>query len=410
MQSKQRILAALKGQPHDHVPLTTWCFGFKPAPSLRWQRESGERTYWYSLRMEHIHTLPQPWTLEDDFARVLAWQSLGVDDILDVSVPWSCHPEVTWTDSILPAGNETPYPIAERTYFTPAGELQHAVRLTGEGPGPGWVVQPQNVPLFEDYNIPRGVRHAVSHPDHIPHIRYLYQGPDARARLWFEERMQQVRTFADEHQIAVQAWSAFGMDGVVWLTGVQNAVLMAMEAGTEFGELVDSVFAADYARTELALTTPGVDIIVQRGWYSSTDFWSPRLFDRFVIPHLADLVDLTHRHAKKFAYVMTTGIEKLGPRLADAGVDLLYFVDPLQDRLSLEWARQHLSDRMTLVGGVNALTLASGNPQQIRQELRRAIETLGPTRRFILHPLDAIFPDTPWEGMQTLIQAWKESF
>jgi hypothetical protein len=408
MQSRERILAALNGQPHDHVPLTTWCFGFKPAPSLRWPSEP-VRAYWYSLRMEHIHTLPQPWTLEDDFARVLAWQSLGVDDILDVSVPWSTHPEVTWSDAVLPAGSEESCPIAERTYLTPAGALKHAVRLTGEEPGPGWVVQPPTVPLFEDYNIPRGVRHLVNSPDHIPGVRWLYQGPDARARLWFEERMQQVRTFADEHQVAVQAWSAFGMDGVVWLTGVENAVLLAMENASEFSELVDSVFTADYARTELALVTPGVDIIVQRGWYSSTDFWSPRLFDRYVVPHLAELADLTHRYGKKLAYVMTTGVEKLGPRLADAGVDLLYFVDPVQDRLSLDWARLHLADRMTLAGGVNALTLASGNPQQIRQEVQKAIETLGSTRRFILHPLDAIFPDTPWEGMETLIQAWKET-
>jgi hypothetical protein len=423
MQSRERILAALNGQPQDHVPLTTWCFGFKPDPSLRWPSEPVRRlaepirrlaepvrTYWYSLRMEHIHTLPQPWTLEDDFARVLAWQSLGVDDILDVSVPWSCHPEVTWTDSILPAESENASPIAERTYLTPAGELKHAVRLTGEEPAPGWVVQPRTVPLFEDFNIPRGVRHAVSSPDHIAAIRYLYQGPDDRARFWFQERMQQVRAFAAEYQVAVQVWSAFGMDGVVWLSGVQNAVLLAMENPVEFGALVDSVFAADYARTELALVTPGVDIIVQRGWYSSTDFWSPRLFDRYVVPHLVELAHLTHGHGKKLAYVMTTGVEKLGPRLAEAGVDLLYFVDPVQDRLSLDWARQHLSDHMTLAGGVNALTLGSGNAQLIRQEARHALETLGPTRRFILHPLDAIFPDTPWEGMETLIQAWKETF
>ena len=31
MTSKERILAALNGEPADHVPLTTWCFGF-PAP------------------------------------------------------------------------------------------------------------------------------------------------------------------------------------------------------------------------------------------------------------------------------------------------------------------------------------------------------------------------------------------
>jgi uroporphyrinogen-III decarboxylase len=206
----------------------------------------------------------------------------------------------------------------------------------------------------------------------------------------------------------VQAWPAFGLDGVVWLTGVQNAVLLAVDAPEAFRELVEIVFAADYVRTALALQTPGVDLVVQRGWYSSTDFWSPRLFDRFVFPYLRELAALVHQHGKKIAYVMTTGVEKLGPRLAEAGVDLLYFVDPVQDRLSLEWARDHLAGRMTLAGGTNALTLASGDPACIRREVRHAIQTLGPTRRFILHPLDAIFPDTPWEGMEALIEAWKE--
>ena len=55
--------------------------------------------YWYTKRLEFIHTLPQEWSLEDDFKRALAWQSLGVDDVLDVSVPWSMSPEVTWKDS-----------------------------------------------------------------------------------------------------------------------------------------------------------------------------------------------------------------------------------------------------------------------------------------------------------------------
>jgi len=39
-----------------------------------------------------------------------------------------------------------------------------------------------------------------------------------------------------------------------------------------------------------------------------------------------------------------------------------------------------------------------------------AMDLLGPTNRFILHPVDALFPDTPWEGVETLIAAWKEAW
>jgi hypothetical protein len=399
------MLAAWNGQPVDHVPLTTWCFGVEAPPHLRWEREGREVVYWYSKRMEHIHTLPQPWTLEDDFARVLAWHALGVDDILEVSVPWSVDPEVTWQDARREQGGET---ILVREYQTPSGSLRHEVRKTGEDPGAGWVIQPDHVPLIEDYNIPRGVKHAVAGPADVSPLGHLYRGPDTGARDCFLERMAAVRRFADENDAPVQAWSAFGMDGVVWLTGVEGAIMMAMDDARAFGALIDVVAQADLERTHLAASTPGVDMVVERGWYSSTDFWSPRLFDTFVYPHVKELADLAHRHGVKFGYVMTTGVEILGPRLADAGVDVLYFVDPVQDRLPLEKARELLGERMTLVGGTNALSLAAGKQDRLRDEVRRAIDVLGPTNRFILHPVDAIFPDTPWAGVERLIEFWKQ--
>jgi uroporphyrinogen-III decarboxylase len=149
-------------------------------------------------------------------------------------------------------------------------------------------------------------------------------------------------------------------------------------------------------------------MVIERGWYSSTDFWSPRLFDQYVYPHVAELAQVAHRHGKKLGYTMTTGVENLGPRLADAGVDVLYFCDPVQDGLPLEKARDLLGDRLTLVGGTNALSLAPSNWDRLDAEVRRAIEVLGPTNRFVLHPVDAVFPDTPWEGIERLIACWEK--
>jgi len=171
---------------------------------------------------------------------------------------------------------------------------------------------------------------------------------------------------------------------------------------------MEIIAEADLGRTELAASTPGVDMVVERGWYSSTDFWSPRLFDKFVYPHIVKLAEVTHTYGKKFGYVMTTGVERLGPRLADAGVDVLYFVDPVQDNISLEKARDLLGQRMTLVGGTNALSLASGDRARIEREIKYAIDVLGPTNRFILHPVDAVFPDTPWEGIEQMIEIWQK--
>jgi len=404
MRSRERLLAAWAGRPADYVPLTTWCFGLPAPKPLAWVRDGHQVAYWYSMRMEHIHTLRQPWDLEDDFRRSLAWRTLGVDDVLDVSVPWGIDPEVSWQDSHA-AGHDGE--ILTRKYYTPSGSLQHVVRKTAD-PGPGWVIQPDYVPLFEDYNIPRAVKHAVSCPTDVPIVGHLYQAPSASARQAFVARMRTVQQFADRHDVAVQAWSAFGMDAVVWLAGPQGAVLMAIDDPHSLHALIEIVAQADFGRTELAASTPGIDMVVERGWYSSTDFWSPGLFNSLVYPHVKELASLVHSYGKLFAYVMSTGVERLGPRLVEAGVDVLYFLDPVQDRLSPERARDLFMGRVTLVGGTNALTLASGDRWRIRDEVRRSIEALGPTNRFVLHPVDALFPDTPWDGVAALIEAWQE--
>jgi hypothetical protein len=405
--SKQRLEACWSAKAVDHIPLTTWCFGLHPNKSLIWENDGTPVPYWYSLRMEHLHTLTYPWTLEDDFKRVMKWHSLGIDDMLDISIPWGTNPEVTWEDSIVPKGKGFEHPVMMREYRTPSGTLRHAIKKTGENPGKGWPIQPDHVPLFEDYNIPRGVEHAVSTPDDVPVIKQLYMAPDKGAREWFERRMAAVAPFTREHGIAVQAWSSFGMDAIVWLAGAEGAILLAMDNPSAFAQLMDIVTEADLGRTELACSNLAVDIIVERGWYSSTDFWSPKLFDEFLFPHISQIAKLSHNCGKKFAYTMTTGVELLGERLADAGVDILYFIDPIQDTITLEKARETLCKRMTLVGGINTPSLSSTNREQIHNWVKCAIDLLGPTNRFILHPVDALFPDTPWESVEILIEAWE---
>ncbi len=75
MTTKERILAAWNGVSQDHVPLTTWCFGLPVPLHLRWKKNGEDVKFWYSERMRHIHTLMKQWELQDDFNRVLAWQS-----------------------------------------------------------------------------------------------------------------------------------------------------------------------------------------------------------------------------------------------------------------------------------------------------------------------------------------------
>jgi hypothetical protein len=409
MNSRERVLTAIRYEEPDHVPLLAWCFGFAAPPHLRWQVEGRDVPYWYTQRLEHIHTLPYPWDVTQDFERAKRWLSLGMDDVLDVSVPWGVHPDVRVRDGVEPPTATEPYPVMVREYDTPAGTLRHAVRKTGEAEQPGWVVQPETVQLIEDFNIPRGVKHAVVGPDDLPKLRYLLQAPDKAQLAAFRAKMALVKRFAQEQGVAVQGWSAFGMDGVVWLMGVERAILAAMTEPHFFAELVDIVSAWDRMRTELLLDTGVADLVVQRGWYSSVEFWSPRLFRRFVLPHLQEIGTLAHQAGARFAYTMTMGAVPLANELIEAGIDLLYYVDPVQDTTDLHAVKAKFAGKMAVAGGINSgVTLASGSPAEIRAAVHAAVGTLAPGGGFILAPVDALFPDTPWASVQAMLDAWME--
>jgi len=408
MRSRERLLSAIRGERPDHVPLYCWVFGFTAPRHLRWIRKSREVIHWYTMRLEHIHTLPEPWDEEQDFKRVDRWLSLGLDDVLDVSVPWSVHPDVKIRDWHEPPSNEEPYNLLCREYNTPAGALRHIVRQTKEKQEPGWVIQPDKVPPFEDFNIPRAVKHPVSGSEDLPKLRYLLQDSTSEQLTEYKERMTRVKKFAADRGVLVQGWSAFGIDGIIWLSGVEGAVIAAVQNPNFFQEFVDVMFEFDKHRTEIMLDIGGVDMVVQRGWYSSTDFWSPALFRRFVFPHLKDLVNMVHQAGLRFAYVMTTGVMPMLEMLKEADIDLLYFVDPVQDKVDLKLLKKQVGGKFALAGGVNSsLTLGKGSDEEIRKVVHHAVETLGPGS-FILSPVDALFPDTPWKSVETMIESWHE--
>lgn len=408
MNARERWLAAVRHGNPDYVPLYCQCFGFTAPPHLRWRQNGREVQHWYSMRQEHLHTWPEPWSLDDDFERVRRWASLGVDDVLEVSPPWGVHPDVRIRDWQEPPDANDRYARVCREYTTPAGMLLHVVHRTDEKIPPGWVVQSDRVALFEDMNIPRGVRHAVVGPDDLPKLRYLLQPPSVRQLADYRERVARLRRFADEQGVLVLGWSAFGMDALTWLCGVERTVMAAMTEPEFFQELVDIVFEFDRQRTEMMLDVGGVDVVLQRGWYGSTDFWSPSLFQRFLTPGIQPLAALAHQAGAIFAYVLTTGAMAMVDQLLSANVDLLLYVDPTQERTGLAALKAKVKGRLALAGGISsAITLYRGTREEIRQAVHTAVQELGPSG-FILAPVSSLSPDIPWPNVEAMIEAWRE--
>ncbi len=71
--------------------------------------------------------------------------------------------------------------------------------------------------------------------------------------------------------------------------------------------------------------------------------------------------------------------------------------------------KQRFGDRLSFHGSISIQrTLPFGTPDEIRNEVRERLQTLGPGGGFIFCTAHNIQPDTPIENVETLFQAYHE--
>jgi uroporphyrinogen-III decarboxylase len=162
------------------------------------------------------------------------------------------------------------------------------------------------------------------------------------------------------------------------------------------------------------LVAAGVDLIVRRGWYESTDFWSPRLYREFLFEPLRKEVALAHQAGVKFCYVMNSGAMPLLDFFEEIGFDMLSNIDPLARNTDLARIKSRIGDRIALCGGVNNnLVIERGTEDEVAAAVADAIDKLAPNSGFILAPGDSLdylgaAEETTKRNFYKMVAVWKK--
>jgi len=220
----------------------------------------------------------------------------------------------------------------------------------------------------------------------------------------------QAQAVAEELHLLLTGGMGVGMDAAAWLCGQQQLVFLAHDHPALVEELAEIIHEWNAARMREVLAG-GVDLFVRRGWYEGTDFWSPPMYRRFILPWLTREVDMAHQAGARFGYINTSGTMGILPMVLEAGVDVLIGVDPVQGvGTDMGRMRATVGDRMALWGGVNGfVTVELGSDDEIRAAVRTALTELGP-RGTILSPVDNIRDqsDETMRRVEVLIEAWRQ--
>ncbi len=148
------------------------------------------------------------------------------------------------------------------------------------------------------------------------------------------------------------------------------------------------------------------------GFFLGNDFGSqqdlligPRQFAEFVRPYLGQLVAQGRAAGCQVILHSCGAVGRLIPDFLDLGVDALH---PLQARargMDAATLAERFGGRLAFVGGIDTQDLlVNGTPQEVRAEVRRVKELLGP--RLVVSPShEALLPNVPAANVRAMAEA-----
>ena len=200
------------------------------------------------------------------------------------------------------------------------------------------------------------------------------------------------------------------------IVGMENLLLMMSMDEKAAGRLFDKMLALklDYWQTALTELGDVVDVVTYADDYGTqiSQLISPRMFRKQLKPRVAQLFALQAKlapHAKRFFH-SDGNIRPIIPDFIEMGVDIL---NPVQGTAvgmePAELKQQYGQDLIFWGGGVDTQgILPNGSPQEVKDDVRRNIETLAPGGGYVFNPVHNIQADVPPENIVAMWEALQE--
>ena len=359
MTPKQRVLAVLKRQPVDRLPVDLW---HTPEIGQMLRKHCG---------------------VSDDLAM---YKTLGLDKIVWVFMDYK-------TDTGERAGAQSGAGAE-----TAGNRTMWGVPLKGIQAGSAHYMEFGEAPLA-GYNTPDRLNDYPywPHPDHFDYDAAVSLAGRASADL-----------------VTIGPWISF-FEVYCQLRGLEQSLVDLAESPELVDTILDRIESIQtemmerlFARagSHLNLVFISDDIAGQTGLLISPQMWR-----RYLQPRLIRWCDLIHRWGLKVFYHTDGAARRLLGPLIDCGIDVLNPIQHACPGMNTVELKKEFGPRVIFHGGVdNQSALPFGTPEQVREETRRCLDTLGAScEGFICCSCHNVQPGTPLENILTMIETVQSS-
>lgn len=279
------------------------------------------------------------------------------------------------------------------------GYYQEGDRYTDE-----WGVTWQSQPYSTRFG---GGRYTemVGHPLADDAAVASYTAPDPTRDSLYTDAIATIRDFGDEYFIVgatvTTIWeTAWALRGYEQLLVDMVTEPELTDAIVEFPFRYHMAAAQRLARLGVDMLWTGDDIGSQRGM-----LFSPATWRRFYKPRMAELIASVKAINPSIlvAYHTDGDVRAVLPELVEIGIDVLNPVQPAC--MDPAWIKREFGDRLRFWGSIDEQhTLPFGSAQDVRDEIRLRLDTIGRGGGLILGPTHHVQLDTPLENFWAMVE------
>ena len=221
------------------------------------------------------------------------------------------------------------------------------------------------------------------------------------------------RTASFDNSTAAEARRYVGEDGLVgfWMADAVYELAVARQDTDYIFDLVDEpalmhrvlkVVDELVALRLRAFNESAADVLVYDICWASTSLLSPRLVDEFVVPRARWAVE--HTKSEKIIGFFTSGrIRDVLPQLVDCGPAFIEHLDVLGD-CDLAEVKRAFGRRVCLMGNYNPVVLAHGSIEDARREAKRCLDAAMAGGGYVMSTSDEVPADAKPDNMKAVVE------
>ena len=222
---------------------------------------------------------------------------------------------------------------------------------------------------------------------------------------------------AAENQYAIMAtpWLLFPLERAFQMQRMDNFMMSMMEKPDFAKALLAKITALckqlmGHFLRELGDNVDIIKIGDDLGTQTSL-LMSPKMYREFLRPFHADYIAFIKERTKAKVLFHTDGdVFPLIDDFIEMGVDILNPIQTSAGRMSeLGELKKRFGKNIVFCGGIDThRVLPYGTPDEVRQEVKRVIEALGPGGGYLLASVHTIMNDVPPENVLAMVDAVEE--